>query len=103
MITNPPPLAGRARLERLSDRPEVRAEIARLIRRGAVRVRPIPGDPDRVLIGPPARREPPPQAPAFWYPRLRTTSRTSLQVGNIRPLDRLYSSMARRNSHSAAE
>ena len=27
-----------------------------------------------------------PQADAFWYPRSRTTSRTSLQVGNSRPL-----------------
>ena len=44
------------------------------------------------------RRTAPRQADAFWYPRSRTTSRTSLQVGNSRPLRRLYSWMAPRNS-----
>jgi hypothetical protein len=35
-----------------SDRPEIREEIDLLIRRGEVRVRPRPGDPDRVDVIP---------------------------------------------------
>ena len=52
-----------------------------------------------VKAGPQAQ----PRPPGLAYPRPRTTSRTSLQVGNIRPLRRLYSSTARRNSTSSAE
>lgn len=47
---SPPPSADS--LGRFSHRPEVQARIRDAIRRGTVRVRPVPGCPDRVIVYP---------------------------------------------------